>query len=199
MIEQLILVRHGETVQNAAGIVQGWQDSSLSERGQRQAARLAERLKLFEPDALYSSPLQRAMSTAEAISAILGLQIRTLPDLREMGYGEWEGKRFLDVRANDEQNYRRWVAEPDFRCPEGESHTDVLARMQRAFEAVSDARRPLLVTHGTAIRIGATALLGMPLSFNRNLAQDNASINVFIWRGERCILKVWNDTTHCAE
>jgi broad specificity phosphatase PhoE len=195
--EQLILVRHGETVHNVAGIAQGWGDSELSERGQRQVARLAERLKSFSPDAIYSSTLNRARATAEKIASSAGLDVRLVDDLREMNYGRWEGQNFLDIRRNEEPVYRRWIAEPDFPCPEGESHTDVLARVRRALDLINGSKRPVLVTHGTAIRIATTALLELPLSASRHFAQDNASINVFLRRGDRWVLKLWNDNTHC--
>ena len=199
MNEQLILVRHGETIHNVNGIAQGWQDSELSDRGRDQVVKLAKRLLGFQPDAIYSSPLPRALSTAEAIRAVTGLDITVLEDLREMNYGGWEGRSFLDVRKTEEHHYRRWIDDPAYPCPGGESHNDVLGRMNRAFEAVRHARRPVMVTHGTAIRIGATALLNAPISTSRHLAQDNASINLFVWRGGRCVLKVWNDTSHCGK
>ena len=198
MIEQLILIRHGETMQNVAGIVQGWQDSELSERGRRQVEQLAQRLKSFGADALYSSPLGRALTTANVIARATGLDVQTLDDLREMNYGGWEGRNFRDVRKEDETSYRRWIGEDDFPCPEGESHNDVLGRMKRAFDAVRASKRPVIVAHGTAIRIGATALLNVPVSVSRQLAQDNAALNLFVFRGERCVMKVWNDTSHCA-
>ena len=196
-MEQLILVRHGETVHNAARIAQGWQDSELSDAGRDQVSRLAQRLKAHAPSAIFSSPLQRALRTAEAIRDATGLSITILEDLREMNYGAWEGKNFLEVRANDFENYRRWSSEANFPCPDGESHDDVLARMKRAFQSVSTAARPVVVTHGTAIRIGATALLDIPVALSRQLAQDNAAINVFVCRNDRFVLKLWNDTSHC--
>ncbi|HSP13701.1 MAG TPA: histidine phosphatase family protein [Thermoanaerobaculia bacterium] len=199
MTEQLILVRHGETVHNVAGIAQGWGDSDLSERGQRQVARLAERLKAFSPDAIYSSTLQRAVATAERIAAVVGLDVRLVDDLREMNYGRWEGQNFRDIRRNEEPVYRRWIAEPDFPCPEGESHVDVLARVRRALELINGSKSPVIVTHGTAIRIATTALLELPLTASRHFAQDNASINVFLRRGDRWVLKLWNDNTHCEQ
>ena len=198
MIDQLILVRHGETLHNVAGIAQGWGDSELSERGARQVAALGERLISYKPDAIYSSPLQRALTTAQAISDSTGLEVNVIDELREMNYGAWEGRSFLDVRKTDEASYRKWIAEEDFACPEGESHNGVLARMRHAFDQVR-TKRPVIVTHGTAIRIGATALLNVPLSLSRQLAQDNAAINVFMWRSDRFVLKLWNDTTHCSE
>ena len=196
--QQLILVRHGETLHNVAGIAQGWQDSALSDRGSAQVQALADRIRSFSPDALYCSPLGRARTTADWMARATGLDVTVLDDLREMNYGAWEGKSFLDVRKTDPESYRRWISEPGFPSPEGESHQDVLVRMTRAFEQMSRAKRPVAVTHGTAIRIGATGLLNAPIAMAYQLAQDNASINVFIWRGNRCVLKVWNDTTHCA-
>lgn len=197
MTEQLILVRHGETRDNVAGIAQGWGDSDLSEAGQQQVARLAERIRSFAPDALFSSPLGRALTTAEAIAKTTGLSIVQLDELREMNYGRWEGQRFLEVKQLDEPSYRRWIIDPEFPCPEGESHTEVLGRIQRALERIDGARRPVVVTHGTAIRIATTALLQLPLLSSRSFAQDNAALNVFIKRSGRWVLKLWNDTTHC--
>lgn len=194
MAEQLILVRHGETVHNVAGIAQGWGDSELSERGQQQVARLAEELMRFQPDAIYSSPLTRAMTTAQSIAGATRLQVQTLDGLREMNYGRWEGQRFLEVRKADEATYRRWISEDDYPCPEGESHLEVLTRVKRALEAASASKRPILVTHGTAIRIAATALLELPLSASRYFAQDNAAINVFVRRQDHWVLKLWNDS-----
>jgi broad specificity phosphatase PhoE len=197
-MEQLFLIRHGETLHNVAGIAQGWNDSDLSDKGRRQVRALAERLAKHAPTAIFSSPLGRALSTAQVIADIAKLDVQTLDDLREMNYGDWEGQSFLDVRRNDLDLYHRWVADPDLPCPSGESHNDVLRRMQRAFAAIHSAR-PVVVTHGTAIRIGATHLLGASISTSRHLAQDNAALNVFFRRGDRWVLKLWNDTTHCAE
>jgi len=204
VIEQLVLVRHGETVLNAVGVAQGWNDSALSGLGQRQVRALAQRLKPIGITAIYSSPLGRAMATAEVIAAAVGLPIVTVDDLREMGYGEWEGQRFAEVREQYADHYAKWIDDPDYPCPGGESHRDLLVRMQRALahvEAGSNGarQRVVVVTHGTAIRVGATLLLGAPLSTSRHLAQDNASLNLFFRRGDRFVLRVWNDTTHCAE
>jgi len=200
MLEQLILVRHGETVHNVAGIAQGSNDSALSENGLAQVRSLAARLRNAGANALYSSPLGRALSTAQTIAEAVGLEVITIEELREMSYGRWEGRSFLDVRREDEPAYQRWIADPEARCPGGESHNDLLRRMQRAFETIErGGSRAIAVTHGTAIRVGATALLGAPVTTARHLAQDNASLNLFVRRGERLVLKVWNDTTHCSE
>lgn len=198
MSEQLILVRHGETVHNVAGIAQGWNDSELSERGQRQVRLLAERLRNAGVTALYSSPLGRARATAEAIAEVTGLEVQLLEELREMNYGGWEGRSFLDVRRDDEAAYQRWIHDAEASCPGGESHAVVRRRLEKAFATMTSAK-PVIVTHGTAIRIAATALLDLPVMASRSFAQDNAAMNLFIRRGDRWVLKVWNDSTHCGE
>jgi broad specificity phosphatase PhoE len=190
---ELILVRHGETVHNVARITQGWSDSELSERGREQVQRLAERLATMKPTALYSSTLGRALSTAQVIADATGLDIVPMDDLREMNYGLWEGRGFLDIRKEDEDLYRRWIAEEECPCPEGESHADVRRRLLRAFEQIR-SERAVVVAHGTAIRIGATALLNIPLMSALRFAQDNAAMNVFVSRGDQWLLKVWNHT-----
>lgn len=196
MIEKLVIVRHGQTVQNVAGIAQGWNDSELSDAGRDQVLRLAERLTRFGATALYSSPLGRAMSTAQAIADATGLAIVQLDDLREMNYGGWEGRSFLDVRREDEESYQRWIADEACPCPGGESHIDVRRRIERALAAI-ESTRPIVVTHGTAIRIAATALLDLPVMHSRFFAQDNAAMNVFsARRGGGWVLKTWNDSSH---
>ncbi|MDP9194527.1 MAG: histidine phosphatase family protein [Acidobacteriota bacterium] len=195
MSRQLILVRHGQTVDNAAGIAQGWNDSALSEVGQAQVQRLAKRLAALQPTALYSSPLGRALATAEAIAAATGLSITPLDDLREMSYGGWEGRSFLDVRRDDEPAYQRWIADEEATCPDGESHADVRRRLVRAIREIN-SERPVVVTHGTAIRIAATALLDVPTMTAHRFAQDNAALNVFVWRAGKWVLKIWNDASH---
>lgn len=193
--DQLILVRHGETVQNVARIAQGWQDSELSENGRRQVELLAKRIASYSPDAIYSSPLGRARTTAEEIAKVTGLAVQTLDELREMNYGNWEGQSFLEVRRADRAIYERWIESADEPCPGGESHNDVRRRMEQAIARI-DAARPVVVTHGTAIRIGVTALLNLDVMASRHFAQDNAALNVFLWRAERWVLKLWNDTNH---
>jgi broad specificity phosphatase PhoE len=208
VIDQLILVRHGETVHNVAGIAQGWNDSALSTAGEEQVLRLAERLAVQDIGAIFSSPLSRAMATARAIAAATGLQIHTVDELREMNYGQWEGRAFHEVRRDDASAYEQWIADPDAACPNGESHNDLRKRLDRAFQIIgvsasnggpkASAGRIVIVTHGTAIRVAATALLDLPVMASRHFAQDNASMNVFAWRGDRYVLKAWNDTTHCT-
>jgi len=202
VIEQLILVRHGETEENVAGIAQGWNHGKLSDLGQRQVRKLADRIAGMKPNALFSSPLGRAMATAQAIANATGLEIRTLDTLREVCLGSWEGRDYREIRRDDAENYVRWRDDPESACPGGESHNDVRRRMEEAFQAIAasadgEKLRAVVVSHGTALRLGATVLLGAPTALSRNLAQDNAAINIFDRVKDRFVLRLWNDNTHC--
>ncbi|HUP64459.1 MAG TPA: histidine phosphatase family protein [Thermoanaerobaculia bacterium] len=202
MIERLMLVRHGETVDNLRGIAQGWGDSDLSEKGRAQVDRVAARIATLEPTLLFCSTLPRAVSTAEAIGRAVRLEPQKLEDLREMNCGDWEGVPFLEVRSVQPDAYRKWVDDPRSPCPGGESWHDVRVRMEQALEQIracidGSPQNVVVVSHGTAIRVFATALLGVSIEVARSLAQDNAALNLFEWRNDRWLLRTWNDRTHC--
>jgi len=199
MIERLTIVRHGETLDNARGVTQGWRDSDLSDEGREQIERLARRLATMGVTAVFSSSLPRAIVTATRIAEVLDLDVVELPNLREMNYGEWEGLPFMEIRGGQPEVYERWLADPSYPCPRGESFRDVLVRMQQAIDEViwkSSGGHPVVVSHGTAIRVAATILLDLPLESAKSFMQQNAAINVFERRQDRWLLRVWNDATH---
>jgi broad specificity phosphatase PhoE len=204
MFKQLVIARHGETVDNARGVAQGWSDSDLSDVGREQARSLGRRLATFELTRIYCSTLARARKTAAIVSEETGLDVVELEDLREINCGEWEGVSFEAVRRNDPDGFRAWLNDPTSPCPGGESFAEVGVRVRRALETVArmeDAERenpplPLVISHGLAIRIMASGLLGFPLGLARNLLQDNAAINIFERRFDSFVLRSWNDTSH---
>ena len=203
MLKRLIAVRHGETVDNARGVAQGWSDSELSEEGIEQAHKLAQRLRDEDTTSIFCSTLPRARKTAEIIAAETKLEVTELDDLRELNVGEWEGIEFEHVRQSEPERFRAWISDPEVSCPGGESFSQLDGRMKRALDRIerdetndgSDAI-PLVVSHGLAIRILASRLLGFPLGVAFNLLQDNAAINVFERRSNRYLLRSWNDTSH---
>jgi len=204
MFKQLVIARHGETLDNARGVAQGWSDSELSPTGREQARRLGRRLASFDLTRIYCSTLSRARTTAEIVAEETALEVVELDDLREINCGEWEGVSFDDVRHRDPQSFREWITDPTRPCPGGESFADVSVRVRRALvtitrledEAGTDPPRPLVVSHGLAIRIMASSLLGFPLDLARNLLQDNAAVNIFEKRFDTFVLRSWNDTSH---
>ena len=92
-------MRHAETVDNAARVWQGHRDSALSERGREQVAAAAPHVAAYRPVVIVSSDLQRAVSTAEAVSELTGLPVRLDERLREVHVGEWQGLHVDDVHA----------------------------------------------------------------------------------------------------
>jgi broad specificity phosphatase PhoE len=81
-------------------------------------------------------------------------------------------------------------------CADPHTLADVRRRLVRAIREIN-SERPVLVTHGTAIHIAATALLDVPTMTAHRFAQDNAALNVFVWRAGKWVMKIWNDATHC--
>ena len=163
----LYYVRHGETDWNVEGRLQGWLDPPLNAVGRRQAAVCADILRdLIERDgrgpadcAYVVSPLQRARQTAEIMRAALGLapdDYRVDPRLREIGFGEWEGLTFREVRARaPEMLAARERDKWEFVPPGGESYAHVALRMREWYDAL--AGDTVVVAHGGTAR----ALIGV--------------------------------------
>jgi broad specificity phosphatase PhoE len=163
----LYYVRHGETDWNVEGRLQGSLDPPLNAVGRRQAAVCADILRdLIERDgrgpadcAYVVSPLQRARQTAEIMRAALGLapdDYRVDPRLREIGFGEWEGLTFREVRARaPEMLAARERDKWEFVPPGGESYAHVALRMREWYDAL--AGDTVVVAHGGTAR----ALIGV--------------------------------------
>ena len=148
----LLFVRHGETALNAARVMQP-ADTPLSPRGQAQAQAVAQRLAAMQPVALLSSDLPRALQTAQAIGAATGLPVQTTPLLHERNFGAFRGR----PHASFDFDPIHMTDAP----PGGESMSDFLDRVARAFTAAVGLRATLagplvVVSHGLVIR----ALLG---------------------------------------
>ena len=183
MAAYLALVRHGETTWVAEDRFQGRQDPPLSERGQRQAALVAEQLAGVDrrlaiplpsgpPAAIWHSPLQRAAATAEAIAARLR-DVPLVPSdaLLEIAAGEWEGRLNADVAARDGERLAAWRSDPTrASAPGGEPLLDVAARVRAGLRDVlkdlarADGGEPwaVVVAHDGVLRLVLLSLLGVP-------------------------------------
>jgi broad specificity phosphatase PhoE len=151
----VLLVRHGETDDNAADRFQGQLDSRLNDRGREQSLALADTLAGEGLRALYSSPLSRARETAEIIGRRLGLQPVFDERLMEANTGDWTGLLYAEVIAVAPAEFRAWrSADRAFRFPNGESVAEQAARVAAALSDVraAGALPALVVTHGGAIR-----------------------------------------------
>jgi probable phosphoglycerate mutase len=159
----LILVRHGETPANIDGVWHGSIDSALTERGQQQAMRVAKHVGETYTDAtaIYTSDLQRARLTADAIGTALGHESRLDPALREYDLGSWEGKTFSELHeVHDFWHYIK--LDPDFAPHGGESPRCVADRFTRALRQIADdhpGERVIVVAHGGAFSMAMGSIL----------------------------------------
>jgi len=200
----IFLVRHGQTDLSRADHFCGTTDPPLDAAGREMAEAVAARAAREKWAALHASPLQRARETAEAVARRIGLPVRIEPDLREIAYGAWEGRRAADVSQSDARRYQEWVARPAAVTPPGgESGESVAARAVPAIEAIASRHARgavLVVSHKTTIRIVICSLLGIDLNLYRaRIAAPVAGFTVIEFRESGPFLSLLGDTSHLPE
>lgn len=202
---RLYLVRHGATPLSAEDRFAGSIGIDLSSEGRRQAARLGERLRGEGLTAIYSSPLSRALETADIIAGACELPVVSRDGLREIGHGRWEGLTRGEVEERFGDEYAAWEQDPFTFAPEGgESGVAVLARALPAVREIVTSHpgeRVLVVSHKATIRLVLSSLLGFDArGYRDRLDQSPACLNVLDFRDAvRCRLLLFNDTSHYAE
>jgi glucosyl-3-phosphoglycerate phosphatase len=160
-VVKLVVWRHGRTAWNAERRFQGASDVPLDQTGKAQARDTAPYLAAMHPAAIFSSDLSRASETAGYLAALTGLPVQLDKDLRERGGGAWEGLTDAEIRAGYPEAYGT------FNPPDGEPVESVADRVSAAFERIADGLQesgPLavLISHGAAINLGLSRLLGLP-------------------------------------
>jgi len=172
------LVRHGESVYNAEGRIQGQSDVPLSDFGRKQSEAVASAMASLPCDVVYSSPLRRALETARAIAEPLGLEIRTDPRLMEVHAGIFQDKLRSQLEELHPEELARWLSgDPDFVIPGGESRRALARRGCEAFESIRRAGhdRVAVVAHGRLLVVALNAVLDLPVD-EQPSALDNGSI-----------------------
>ncbi len=160
---RLILVRHAHT--EMAGRFCGLSDPPLSAQGLAQLPALNQRLKTYPLTHIFSSQLQRARQTAEAIAQNFGLQVQYVEFLHELAFGSWEGMDWDQVMAHDAEYARRWLdLHPSVPAPGGEYFADFVRRIRQAMSEIAEQIGDgcaAVVTHAGVIRtfLGKIALL----------------------------------------
>ena len=154
---------------------------SLNAQGRQQAEALARRLSGLQIEAVFSSPLERALETARPIAEECGLQVQTLAGLNEIDFGEWTGRALEDLApAAQWQLFNRYRS--GTRIPGGETMLEVVARSARELERLqqthSDGSLVAVVSHGDVLRALIVHSLGMSLDLMFRLELDPASVSV---------------------
>lgn len=176
----ILLIRHGENDYTKKGILPGRMPGlHLNDKGRAQAQALAEKLAQAPIKAVYSSPLERAVETAEPIARALGLETTIQPGLIETNCGEWQGKSHKSLRRL--KLWRMVQSTPSlFRFPGGESFAESQGRVVAELESLrlQHEEKDLFVciSHGDPIRLAVAYYLGLPLDHFQRLVAAPASI-----------------------
>lgn len=178
----LVLVRHAVTSSTGKKLT-GWLPGHhLSPAGRKQAEALADRLATLPVDSLYSSPLERCKETAAAIASRHRLRVKTIADLGEVKYGQWQGRSLRSLYRT--KAFRELLAKPaDFRFPGGESVREAQTRAVRAVESlVAKHKRETVVavTHADLIRLMVAAYLGLSLDLYQRMSVGPASVTAIL-------------------
>lgn len=196
---ELLLVRHAEPTEDARGRCYGRLDIELSESGREQCRRLAAQLSGEPVAAIVCSPRLRARDTADAIAEPHRLPVTVLDQLRELDFGELEGRTYEEIAASRPELYERWMTEPTtLRFPGGEGYADLHARVADAvaqLRATYDGRVVVAVTHGGVVRAVLAEALGMPHDRIFRLAVDTASITRVEWCEGVAVVRSFNLST----
>lgn len=195
---QLILIRHGETLWNKDGRIQGTSDIELSEAGIEQAKLLALSLKDQPIGSIHASPLKRAMKTAELINEYHRKEIITHIDLMEMDQGDFEGYSFKELMACEKDFLNKWIADPaSVQMPNGESLNQLQTRAWRAMDTIiNQAENALVVAHNFTIAAILCHIRNFSLSEFRNTCVDTASKTIVNFQNGEAKIVALNDRSH---
>ena len=186
----LVLARHGETEWSLAGRHTSRTDLPLTTEGRRQAELLATRLGDRSFARVLTSPLSRAVETCR-IAGFGGVSEVT-EDLCEWDYGDYEGRRTIDIRR-DRPGWSLW----DDGVPNGETAEEVATRVDRVIAAARAAPGDVaLFAHGHVLRVLAARWLGVDARAGRWFALAPATISVLGWEREARVIAGWNDAAH---
>ena len=174
------LIRHGEHDWLKRGIAGRTAGVNLNADGRRQAAELADQLRNARFDAIYSSPMERAIATAEPLATNLGMEVRVAPELTELDFGEWNGRTFEELHADS-----RWATwnrdRTTCRMPGGELMSEVQERVVGFLldlHAGNGKGTFALFSHGDVIRAALCHWLGMPMDLLPRLHVDTTSVSI---------------------
>jgi len=198
---RIVLVRHGETEWNRVEHFRGRADVPLNETGITQAKRMAQRVATqWRPVAIYSSPLTRAVKTAEAVAWHFGLSVQAHPGLIDIHYGQWQGLTPSEAKERWPEVIDAWYNAPQgARIPGGETLDELRARAESTVKDLAtlhEGQTIVLVGHTVINRILLLAVLGLGNDRFWRLRQDTCAINVFELENGTFTIVSLNDTCH---
>lgn len=201
----LYFLRHGQTACSRDNVFCGSGiDPELTAEGLEMAQAFASVYRSTSWSAIYASPLRRALATAQPLCEAAGLGAVLRDELKEIGYGEWEGQTTEAVSREYHDEYLRWLADPAWFPPtEGERAVAIAQRGLRVIEEIRQqftTGNVLVVSHKATIRIILCGLLGIDVGrFRYRLACPVASLSIIEFGEQGPLLRVLADRTHLSE
>lgn len=204
MVTTLYLVRHGATEGSEVKRYKGSIDVPMSEKGQKQMEQVAKYLnRSYKSDttynglnAVYTSPLSRALKSSEIIAKPYNLTPIVITDLRERSFGIWEGMSFNEIREQYPEEFEAWANNPLKYSPVGGENTlEVRDRVINALEEIINSHNGkiiAIVAHGGVNRIILCHVIGIPLENIFRIEQDNAAINIIEFWDKYPVVKLLN-------
>ena len=193
---QLALVRHAETAEDTRGRCYGRLDVGLSVAGREQCERLADVFRSEPLRSVWASPAIRARETAEAVAAPHRLDVGILEPLRELDFGELEGRAYDEIAVSDPELYAQWMRAPTrVRFPGGESYSDLQSRVDAGIAGLleqHDDGLVAVVTHGGVVRAVLRSVLGFPAERIFRLSIDPASVSTLEYVDGEPVVQVVN-------
>jgi probable phosphoglycerate mutase len=200
---KIYLIRHGEAEGNIYRRYHGWYNSLITDNGYRQIQALEKRFEGVPIDAVYSSDLFRAMTTAGAIYKPRGLELHTDRDLREIGGGVWEDMTWGELwqkHMNSLEAFTR--ADPAWQVEGSETFGGLQLRVTRAIRRIAarhDGQTVAVVAHGTAIRTVLAGFFGLPIDQILQVPHgDNTCVAELSVDGDKVKVHYYNDASHLA-
>lgn len=198
-------LRHGQTAFSLANAFCGsGLDPELTPDGQAMAQAFAQAYRETSWNAIYASPLRRAVETADPLCQMLGTSPELRDDLKEIGYGQWEGQSVETVSREWHDDYLPWTADPAWNAPTGGEPAVAIAR--RGLQVVEEVRQRfpsgnvLFVSHKATIRIILCELLGIDVGrFRFRLGCPVGSVSVVEFTNRGPLLHRLADRTHLDE
>lgn len=193
---RLVLIRHGEPVQEVKGRCYGSLDVGLSDLGRKQIQDKLASIRNLRAEAFYASPLRRAVESATIIAAELHIEPTLTNELREINFGRFEGFTYEQVEQLYPEQYKMWMERPtEIKFPEGESFAQVKARVLRFKDSLlrtHHGKTVVAVSHGGANRIILADALAIPDHAIFRIAQSYAALNIVDYLGESPIAHLVN-------
>lgn len=176
------------------GRIYGRLDPALSPSGCARAEALAAGLRSVRLDAVYASPSRRAQETAAPLAREWGTKVSTHPGLREIDFGEWEGRRVDELEESDPELYRSWMASPtQTRFPGGEDFGELKARVLAALAEIrASVGSAAIVAHAGVNRVILADALGLPDDAIFRLDQPLAAVSLIDWVDDAPIVRAVN-------